>query len=530
MKKILFLICVPIFLLLMKNNLQAQVVLEANYPNNASTTIGVYQGITFREGGFSGLNYIPNTDGKEFWTVSDRGVNIDGASANLATCRPTYDKIYAFPTYAPKIHRLKIEGGELKILETISIKRPNGTDATGILNPAGFGSTVAELVSTDTVKDCTNFTAKTTAKDIWGIDSEGIDVDKNGNFWVCEEQGATVWKLNRSGVVLNRYTPFGNLAGKQTQDIAIDTCFKFRVNNRGFEGITIAPNGKVYAMIQSPMSYPVALGKSQIHRLLEIDPVTNTSKMYAYVNDGYIGADSTNFIRPNDQKIGDLKAINDTTFLVIEQAARGGQDIKRIYRFNITGATVVQSGAAYGGKTLEELLNAAALTANSVTPVKKTLFFDLLQAGWPAALDKAEGLTIVNDSTLVIGNDNDYGQASPTANGIATATGKKCELYVFKLRGSSKLVNYVANNSVVAGVFEQKEVQILALYPNPTNGLVTLEDVKEGSNYGVFNLLGKQILGGKVSNSPDFTLDLRSFDKGLYVLKVANQVAKLIKE
>jgi hypothetical protein len=509
---------------------QAQVVLEANFPNNASATIGVFQGITFREGGFSGLNYIPNTYGKEFWTVSDRGVNVDGANANLTTCRPTYDKIYGFSTYAPKIHRIRIEGVELKIVETIAIKRPDGTGATGILNPAGLGSTTAELVSTDTVKDCANFIAKTVEKDIWGIDSEGIDVDKNGNFWVCEEQGPTVWKMNRNGVVLNRYTPFGNLTNKQTQDIAIDTCFKYRVNNRGFEGITIAPNGKIYAMIQSPMSYPVVLAKSQIHRLLEIDPVTNTSKMYAYVNDGYIGADSTNFIRPSDQKLGDLKAINDTTFLVIEQAARGGQDVKRIYRFNLTGATVVQTGAVYGGKTLEQLLNEPTLTANNVVPVKKTLFFDLLQAGWPAALDKAEGLTIVNDSTLVISNDNDYAQASPTANGIATVTDKKCELYVFKLRGASKLVNYVPNNSVVSSVFDKKQAEQLTVYPNPTNGLVTLKNVKEGANYSVFNLLGKQVLSGKINNMPDFTLDLRTCDAGLYLLKVDSQVAKLMKE
>jgi hypothetical protein len=79
-------------------------------------------------------------------------VNIDAASANVAGCRPTYDKIYAFPNYAPKIHRVKLEGDSVRVLQTIAIKRPNGTTATGIINPTGFGSTLAELPSIDTVQ------------------------------------------------------------------------------------------------------------------------------------------------------------------------------------------------------------------------------------------------------------------------------------------------------------------------------------------------------------------------------------------
>ena len=506
------------------------VVLEGSYPNLTSATIGTFQGITFREGGFSGLNYIPNTAGKEFWTVSDRGVNVDAANANLAACRPTYDKIYGFPTYAPKIHKLKIEGSELKITETITIKRPNGTTATGVLNPAGFGSTATEVVSTDTVQNCANFNTKTAAKDIWGIDSEGIDVGKDGNFWICEEQGATVWKVNKNGVVINRFTPYANLAGKEAQDMAIDTCFKYRRNNRGFEGITVTPNGKVYAIIQSPMYYPVTIAKSQIHRILEIDPINNTSKMYAYVNDGYIGPDSTNYIRPADQKMGDLKAINDTTFLVIEQAARGGQDVKRIYRISLKDATVVQSGAAYGGKTLEQLLDAPTLAANNVKPATKTLLFDMLEEGWPSTLDKAEGLTILNDSTLVIGNDNDYGQFSPTENGVATETGKKCELYIFSLKGAAKLTNYVANNNLVSSIFDNHNTaEQLFVYPNPTTGLVTLKNVPEGSTYHVFDMIGKPVLSGKTS-ATEFTINLGAFNSGIYFLKVGNQLAKLMKE
>ncbi|HRG38934.1 MAG TPA: esterase-like activity of phytase family protein, partial [Bacteroidia bacterium] len=157
---------------------------------------------------------------------------------------------------APKIHRIRLENGEVQVLQTISMKQPNGTTATGIINPTGFGSTAAELASTDTVLDCANFLSKTAAKDVWGIDSEGLIVDKDGNFWICEEGGPTVWKLNKNGVVIKRFTPYANKVGAESVDVQIDTVFKYRKNNRGFEGITITPNGKIYAIIQSPVLYP----------------------------------------------------------------------------------------------------------------------------------------------------------------------------------------------------------------------------------------------------------------------------------
>ena len=320
---------------------EAQISLLQDYSNKVSATIGTFQGINFRESGFSGMYPIPNTNGKEFWVISDRGVNVDAASANPSTCRPTYDKIYGFANYVPKIHRVRVSGDSVQILQTITMKRPNGTGASGLLNPTGFGSTAAELISTDTVLNCANFSKKTVAKDVWGIDAEGLVVDKDGNFWICEEGGPTIWKLNPNGVVLKRYTPYANLFGAQPEDVLIDSCFKYRKNNRGFEGIALAPNGKIYAIIQSPILYPnKTVGEgTRVHRILEIDPATNAQRMIVYLNDGIIGASGSNQIRLRDWKIGDMAAINDSTFLVLEAALRGTTDIKKVYTININGAT-----------------------------------------------------------------------------------------------------------------------------------------------------------------------------------------------
>ena len=421
-----------------------------DYKNNTSPTIGTYKGINFKEAGFSALFPIPNTNGTEFWTCSDRGVNVDCANANTASCRPTYDKMYAFPSYSPKIHRIRIKGDSIQIVQTITIKRPNGTGASGIINPTGLGSTATEVASTDTVLDCANFNLKTTPKDTFGIDPEGLVVDKEGNFWLCEEGGATIWKLNANGVLIKRYTPYANLAGVQSVDVQIDTVFKYRKNNRGFEGISIAPNGKIYAMIQSGILYPTATvgNNSRVHRILEIDPATNNQRMLVYLNDGIIGT-GANQIRLQDWKIGDMAAVNDSIFLVLEAAARGTTDIKRLYQININQATPVTSGL-YGGLTLEALVDSTGLANNGIKAVTKTLVMDLLASGWPAVLDKAEGLAIINDSTIAIGNDNDFGQTSPLANGIPTATGNLSHLITYRLSGARKLANYTPSTLSVS--------------------------------------------------------------------------------
>lgn len=429
---------------------QAQITQLKDYKNYTSAPIGTFQGINFREAGFSGIYPIPNTNGKEFWITTDRGVNVDAANANPSGCTPTYDKIYAFPAYAPKIFRIRLNGDSVQILQTISIKRPDGTTATGIINPTGLGSTATEVASTDTVLNCANFNAKIAPKDTFGIDAEGIVVDKNGYFWLCEEGGPTIWKLNSNGVVVKRYTPYGNMPGLQSVDVAIDTIFKYRKNNRGFENLALTPSGKIYALIQSPLLNPnTSVGENtRIHRMLEIDPATNATRMFVYLNDGIIGSSGSNQIRLRDWKLGDMVAINDSTFLVLEAALRGTTDIKRMYMINIGSATTVNSGL-YSGVSLEALVDSTGLANNGIKAVKKTLVMDLLANSWPSALDKAEGLTILNDSTLVLCNDNDYGQTSAPQNGVATATTNLSHVFVYGLSGANKLQNYKAPSAPI---------------------------------------------------------------------------------
>lgn len=524
-------------IMLAKNELSSQITLLQDYTNKTSATIGVFQNITFREAGFSALTPIPNTNGKEFWTISDRGVNVDCASANASAtpvgtigCTPTYDKMFGFPAYAPKIHRIKINGDSVQILETITMKRPNGSTATGLMNPAGLGSTTLEAVSTNTVSNCANFAANTAAKDTWGIDSEGISVDNNGNFWISEEGGPTIWKLSPTGIVLKRYTPYNNLATAQPEDIIIDTVFKYRKNNRGFECLTITPNGKVYAIIQSPLLFPTtSIGENtQVHRMIEIDPTTNATRVLVYMNDGIIGTSGANQIRLRDWKLGDMAAINNNEFLVIEAAARGTSDKKLVYKINITGATAVTS-ALYNGQTLEALATATALAANNIVPVAKTLFMDLLANAWPSVLDKAEGLAIVNDSTLAFCNDNDFGQTCPLADGIAIPTTNKSHVITYGLKGSNKLSSFQPHLTTSVKEETQNSFSSVAVYPNPVKDLVTLSlNLNKAAklNIQILDLTGKQVNEGLTQNfnagAQAMVLNTEALENGIYFVRVSS--------
>lgn len=503
----------------------AQIQLSHDYVNEHSDSIGTFQGILFREGGFSTLYPIPNTDGKEFWTCSDRGVNIDCAEANPSACHPTYDKLFAFPDYAPKIHRIKLAGDSIHILQSITMKRPDGTDARGVLNPEGFGSTADEQASTDTVTDCADFNTRIAPKDEWALDPEGLVMDAEGNFWVSEENGPTIWKMDPNGVVLKRYTPYADQPGASNIDIAIDTVFKYRKNNRGFESLAQTPNGKIYTIIQSPILYPTkdAGEESRVHRILEIDPQTNTTKMYAYLNEGPNGS-GDNKIRKRDWKIGDMAAINDSTFLLIEAGLRGSNDQKKIYLINIKNATPIHSGL-YNGKTVEELEDSTGLAENNITPVQKTLFLDLNANGWPVSLEKSEGLAILNDSMIAVGNDNDFGQISPEENGIATATGILSHVFLYDLKGANKIPGYPV---VPAGIAQNgNTINNVAIYPNPASSQVFIQFTQIKPQPATVNLLDvtgrlikHQILSPTGNGKQELQLNILDVANGLYFIEL----------
>jgi len=373
--------------------------------------IGKHNGVTIREGGISGMQYIPGSP-NEFYLISDRGPNAGANNANAG--KETI--LYPFPNYAPKIFRARAKGNSLQISKTLPLKKIDGTPANGIPNPLGFGNS-GEVAWVDTNKT-------PAAADQWGIDSESIAVDANGDFWIGDEYGPSIWRVDgKTGQMIKRYTPFG----AAEYEVAIDSVFAKRRPNRGFEGIASTPSGKIYAILQAPINNPdkTAGEASRLHRILEIDPQTNATRMFVYVHE-----DPTANIKNKDWSVGDMTAVNDTEFLVIEHAHKNGENVKKIFRIDLSQATPI-TREDFNGKTLEQLENAENCKANGVVPVEKKLYIDLMAHGWDPAHKKPEGLTLVNDNTIIVINDNDFGVDSPEGNGLLVSTGAKTVLYQF---------------------------------------------------------------------------------------------------
>jgi hypothetical protein len=203
-------------------------------------------GQTIFEGGISGLHYIPGTD-KEFYAVGDRGPNAAAGSHPNATGTTL---LFPKPDYAPKVTRFQ------------SRKRRLGHPKRGTASPSGrrhrpacpclpAPATTGETAWADT-------TPVVLTPDVWGMDSEGIVEDNEGNLWFCEEYGASVWKVNKTTLeVIKRYTPFPT----QAEDAPLPAAVGKRRANRGFEGVAYTPNGKIYAFVQSPADNPNVDGR-----------------------------------------------------------------------------------------------------------------------------------------------------------------------------------------------------------------------------------------------------------------------------
>jgi hypothetical protein len=188
------------------------------------------------------------------------------------------------------------------------------------------------------------------------------------------------------------------------------------------EGLALdTSTDKLHGFLQSPLtdgSTPYSVtGKSELierfarfTRWTEFDPTTGKAgKMYAYPLDASEYQDG----RTGNAKLGDVVALGNGKFIVIEQgAAPSGKVFNKLMLVEIGAATDI-SAAAFNATTSDlekSSMGGAAVNGadwKAVTTLKKTLLLDLNAIGWLA--EKAEGLTIVDGNTLALANDNDFG-------------------------------------------------------------------------------------------------------------------------
>ena len=174
---------------------------------------------------------------------------------------------------------------------------------------------------------------------------------------------------------------------------------QYRIPNRGVEGLTITPSGKVLASVQSVLDINgETADTASFTRIVELDPETGDVKMYAYP------VDVSQYNSPSDCKIGDIYAVDDTTLLVIEQGKLAdGTMQNKVYQVDLSQASDI-TDVTYND-TYPEYASAEELT--DISFMEKEELLDLREYGWTA--EKAEGICMADENTIAVINDNDFG-------------------------------------------------------------------------------------------------------------------------
>jgi len=380
-------------------------------------------------GGFSGLFFegIGPAGHLQFATVTDRGPNgepVDGL-------RP-----FLLPDFSPRIVRLQVNphNGRIRIVEQIQLRRPDGTPISGLPNTSIPGGSASTTHNDEIPID---LFGNELPLDPMGGDFEGIVVDSDGSFWLADEYRPAIYHFDASGLLLARLVPMGSHvaaglpapAAGSAGELGIEalpSVLGQRRQNRGFEAIAMQA-GKLYAFVQSPLRNPETLGNSALNaiknvRLVEVAPITLATRQFIYLMDNPESA-GTGDTRAD--KIGDATALPGGGFMVVERdddalpASPASSITKRVYAFNLQGATDISSlDSLYGGKSLDQMTR-SELSAVGVQPIAKVLHTDLTRAGY-ASVQKVEGLAFIDPTTFAVINDNDFGVASIT---IDTASG-----------------------------------------------------------------------------------------------------------
>ena len=172
--------------------------------------------------------------------------------------------------------------------------------------------------------------------------------------------------------------------------------------------------------------------------------------------------------------------------------------------FSITPAGLTITGLTGDNKVYDGTTNATA----SGTPVLSGLVLvsddNVVLEGSPVfTFESAElgtDIAITTTGFIITGSDNDnYTLTQPTLS---------------------------ADIVTILGVDDITDVKLsLKLFPNPSVNFIKISGLSEKANYIIYNLLGKEILRGKVLNEEN--IFIQDLSNGTYFIKVEN--AKAIK-
>ncbi|MEG3088787.1 esterase-like activity of phytase family protein [Sphingomonas sp. PB4P5] len=371
-------------------------------------TRGLGSGLTRRIGDPDGI----------VWAVGDRGPNLklplaidrygldhlaghaDTAGAKLMPC----------PAVGPAIVELHVGQDRITVCRTLALRDSAGTPLSG-LPPAGSDARAAE--------PALGLDGAILPPDPGGADTEGIAATPDGGFWVAEEYGPSLLQLDPDGAVRARWVPAGTealFAGATYPIIgALPPLAARRRLNRGFEGLALSADGRrLHVAFQSPLAHPGEhAGRHARHvRLWTLDSATGAllaehlyrlDKPKSFKRDSVLGD-----VDRADVKLCDVTMIDGNTLVTLERISA----TSKLYLVALDPERALAPIWSDGTTrpTIEEL---SADDALELPVLDKQLLFST--DDHPQIGPDLEGVTLLDERTLLLVNDNDFGvEGAPT--------------------------------------------------------------------------------------------------------------------
>lgn len=261
--------------------------------------------------------------------------------------------------------------------------------------------------------------------------------------------------------------------------------------------------------------------------VLSIDLLGNsyfdmTVNIYPSNEDGTL-VNSTNPIETKTWKVQNKAMVNSK--IIYAYFAFGGHRITKFDNYVVSlkgGSTSIEAGApvVIGSSVLNNNTKQIDISGD-VTDDRGD---DVTEKG--IVYSTSESLPTIYDNKITLGSgvgSFSYELESLLPNSV---------YYIRTYAKNSKGVSYGSLSSINTNDLQDIEIDFKAkikTYPNPSTNYISLSGLAESENYTIYNMQGKQVKRGTVTN--DYKIEVKSLTKGMYLLKLENfEIIKFIKE
>jgi membrane-associated phospholipid phosphatase len=356
----------------------------------------------------SGLSTRAGQPSEFVWAICDRGPNIKVADAlERYGWRPPPHfehrrgaKLMPRPDIGPSIALLRIAEGEVQLQKTVRLHCGDGKPVSGLPVPESGHAECEPVLDLD---------GKHVKPEANGIDTEGLALLADGSFWASEEYGPSLLKISPEGEILKRLVPEGVQLPEAGYPVepSLPAIAAKRQLNRGFEAVSISPSEKLlYVAFQSPLAHPTEADhkKARHVRIWQLDASGAVLGQFLYPLDEpqtFRRDSELQDVDRSDLKVCEVVATADDELLVLERASQSS----KIYCVRVdrrlelgpehlrveTRPTIEELSA--GGHPLPELAKELLFTSDD----------------WPVVGSDIEGMALLDQRTLLIVSDNDFG-------------------------------------------------------------------------------------------------------------------------